>query len=69
MLQELAVKDIRKGDRLPSAGGHTGWTAQDDAHTVSGVTMLQVQYHPDGGLGVREWDNPELKLMLERDDA
>lgn len=66
MLTQIAVKDIRKGDRLPAAGGHTGWTAENDAHTVSGVTMCEVQYHPDGGLGVREWDNPDLILMLER---
>ena len=62
--QAVTVKNIREGDSFVRDGN--GWTATADAVTHAGQVSVQVQYVPDGGIGYREWDDPEMVLEVER---
>lgn len=61
---KVAVRDLRKGDKLATDGPHW-WVALADAvdHGNDRVT-LHVR-HPDGGDGIREWRSPHT-LVVER---
>lgn len=67
---EIRVTEIRKGDRLNTMPGESGWTAISDAETIEGepsVVAVDVQYKPDGGLGTREWLDPNIHVNIKRE--
>lgn len=63
----IEVQQLGAGDIFRRDDGEIAWTALDDAKTDATGTTLKVQFHPDGGIAFRQWDNPALKLTIERE--
>lgn len=62
----IRPREIKQGDRL--AGTGTTWTAQEDAwKNNDGNIVCKVQFHPDGGISMRTWeDDPDLTFEVHR---
>lgn len=65
MLIVIKVREIKAGDVFPGPGG---WVARKDAWTpFDSHTQAEVMFR-DGGIGIREWMNPDHELQVERED-
>lgn len=63
----VPVSELRAGDIFMDGDMHV-WTALMDAHrTKGGHIAIAVQYVLDGARNVREWADPDIELMVERD--
>lgn len=62
---KVKVSELKKGDVFAPEQG-AGWTAVGDAVTAAGVATCRVQYTGDGGIGTREWVDPDFELIVER---
>lgn len=61
---KVKVCDIKKGDEFVSVGA--GWLAVADAEFMALGACVRVQYKPDGGMGVREWDDANHEIKVTR---
>ena len=61
----VPVSEIQTGDRFDYSS--TTWIALSNAKTHDdGTVTVRVRFQPDGGIGVREWDDPAMELNLTR---
>lgn len=59
---EIPVRDIKAGDVYD----YGAWTALEDAiHLHDSFAQVKVRYK-DGGIGQREWDNPNHEIVVTR---
>lgn len=62
-LTRIQVMEIKQGDIFP---GPSGWTALSDAQNLHDeYCSVQVQFR-DGGIEIREWQNPLHEIEVER---